>query len=224
MIPVVTFAGYSGSGKTTLLEQVVRILTDRGLKVSVIKHDAHGFDIDKEGKDSHRHKQAGAAAVIIAGPGKHAMVCDGEPTLDTLVHMAPIDSDIIITEGYKTSDKPKIEVYRPGNGKDPVCIGQETLMAVATDKPDAPEIQGAPRYLDVNNPEEVADFLQSECKLNDEKEPPAIRMLINGKDIDLNRFVSFSLAKTVQGYAAALKGGEDALDVKLEFRFDEKNS
>jgi molybdopterin-guanine dinucleotide biosynthesis protein B len=100
MIPVISFVGSSNSGKTTLVEQVIRILTEKGLRISLIKHDAHGFEIDHEGKDTWRHKQAGAVRVLISSPAKYAMISDGEADLGDMLYMAGDgDIDLIVIEG-----------------------------------------------------------------------------------------------------------------------------
>ena len=119
MIPIISIVGTSGSGKTTLLEKIIKQLTAKGYNVATIKHDAHNFEIDRKGKDSYRFKQAGSRTVIIASSEKVALIKDVEKenTLDELLSMIPFDTDIIITEGYKQSDKPKIEVFRKNNSK-----------------------------------------------------------------------------------------------------------
>jgi molybdopterin molybdotransferase len=134
VLPVVSIVGKSNSGKTTLLTRVVRELTRRGRRVVSIKHDAHSFDIDHEGKDSWRHFQSGTQATIISSPEKLAMVrrVDGEWSLDALAALLGDDADIVITEGYKNAAKPKIEVLRQARSTVPVCAPEE-LIALVTD-------------------------------------------------------------------------------------------
>jgi len=154
--PIVLFVGYSGSGKTTLLEKLIPELTRRGLRVGTIKHDVHGFEMDQPGKDSWRHKHAGAAASIISSPYQigEVMDVDHDHSLDEL---APLLShvDIILTEGYKREHKPKIEVFRPEVRDDPLCKGDKDLLALVSD---SPVDLGVPRYL-TDDVEGVADFL-----------------------------------------------------------------
>lgn len=129
-------AGYSGSGKTTLLEKLIPQLTGRGLKVSVIKHAHHGFDIDRPGKDSYRHREAGASEVLLSCHDRWALMherrTEGEVTLNELLgRLAPCD--LVLIEGFKQEPVPKLEVYRPENGKPPLFPERGDIVAVATD-------------------------------------------------------------------------------------------
>ncbi|MFH1530848.1 MAG: molybdopterin-guanine dinucleotide biosynthesis protein B [Pseudomonadota bacterium] len=158
MIPVVSIVGKSNSGKTTLLEKIIGELTRRGHRVVTIKHDAHSFDIDHEGKDTWRHFQAGAHATLISSPAKFAMVrrVDAEWTLDQLIAQIGDDADIVLTEGYKTAKKPKIEVVRQARSTEPVCDISE-IIALATD---VDLDLGVPRY-DINDFEGLCDLLEA---------------------------------------------------------------
>ena len=122
MIPMISVVGTSDSGKTTLLEKVVKELSSRGWRIATIKHDVHGFEIDHEGKDSWRHKRAGAHMTIISSPSKIAMVQDSDHdlTLNEIRDRFVRDVDLITTEGYKREAKPKIEVYRPEAHAEPL--------------------------------------------------------------------------------------------------------
>jgi molybdopterin-guanine dinucleotide biosynthesis protein MobB len=132
--PLVCVVGFSGSGKTTLMVGLIAALTRRGYKVGSIKHDSQGGRVDHPGKDSFRHKAAGAATAIIASPHQVAMVTDvddepgPEDLLPLMNHM-----DIVLAEGYKRSQLPKIEIYRPETGKPPACKGDPHLLAVVSD-------------------------------------------------------------------------------------------
>jgi len=131
--PVVSIVGYSGSGKTTLIEKLISALKQRGLRVGTIKHDVHGFEMDRPGKDSWRHKQAGASATIITSPRQIGMVMDADHDhhpLELLLLMAGMD--IVLLEGFKRANLPKIEVFRSENGKPPVCRGDRNLIAVVS--------------------------------------------------------------------------------------------
>jgi molybdopterin molybdotransferase len=133
--PVVSIVGKSDSGKTTLLEKLVPELRVRGYRVGTIKHDVHGFDIDHKGKDSWRHKQSGARTVVISSPRKIAVVkdVDIEESLDSLVSKYFTDVDIVLTEGYKKEDKPKIEIFRAEIHDAPLCLGDGNLVALVSD-------------------------------------------------------------------------------------------
>jgi molybdopterin-guanine dinucleotide biosynthesis protein B len=138
MIPVVSIIGRSNSGKTTLIEKIVTELKKRKYRVGTIKHDAHSFEIDYEGKDSYRHFQAGSNTVLLASSRKVAMIkrLEEEISLNELVgqYFRNSDTDIIITEGYKTEDKLKIEVYRSAMHPEPISLDKNNRLAFVTDK------------------------------------------------------------------------------------------
>ncbi len=134
--PMVCIVGYSGAGKTTLMVNLVASLTKRGLHVGTIKHDVHGFQMDHPGKDSFRHKAAGAMTSIISSPHQLAMVTDvdhdhaPQELLPMLTGM-----DIVLAEGFKRAQLPKIEVFRAETGKAPACQGDPHLLAVVSNAP-----------------------------------------------------------------------------------------
>lgn len=158
MPKVFGFAGFSGAGKTTLLEGVIPHLIERGLKVSVIKHAHHNFDIDKPGKDSYRHRQAGAQEVLLTAGKRwvlmHELRDQPEPSLEDQIKRLSY-CDLVVVEGFKKSHIPKIEVWRKANDK-PLLHPQDShIQAIATDTP--LENCKVP-VLDINNPASVADF------------------------------------------------------------------
>jgi molybdopterin-guanine dinucleotide biosynthesis protein B len=161
--PIISIVGASGAGKTTLLEKLIPDLIGRGFRVGTIKHDVHGFEIDRPGKDSWRHKQAGAAVTIISSPSKIGMVMDvnHDHKLDEL---APLLSsvDIILTEGYKREDKAKLEIFRPEVHGDPLCMDDEHLVALVTD---SSVDLGVPRF-STNDIRGLADFLIARFSLH----------------------------------------------------------
>ena len=128
--------GWSGSGKTTLIEALIPCLHARGLRVSTIKHAHHGFDIDRPGKDSARHREAGAHEVIVASGTRWALLHEGsEPSLRALLaRMAPVD--LVLVEGFKATPGPKIEVFRAALRQPPIWPGQPDVAAIATDDRD----------------------------------------------------------------------------------------
>jgi molybdopterin-guanine dinucleotide biosynthesis protein B len=135
---VLGVVGWSGSGKTTLLVAILPLLRAAGLRCSTVKHVHHGFDMDRPGKDSYRHREAGAHEVLIAAGTRWALlheVVGDEPTLPTLLgKLDPVD--LTLVEGYKTHPFPKIEVHRPSLGKPPLWPHDPAILAVATDVPD----------------------------------------------------------------------------------------
>ena len=157
-------AGYSGSGKTTLLERLIPRLTARGLKVSVIKHTHHGFDIDRPGTDSYRHREAGAHEVMLACGVRWALMKElrdaPEPGLDDLLaRLEPCD--LVLVEGFKREPIPKVEVYRPAHGKPPLYPDWPDVVAVACDGP----VDTVLPQLPLNDPEAVAAFIVDTLKL-----------------------------------------------------------
>jgi len=157
----ISFVAKSGTGKTTLLEKVIIELKQRGYRVGVIKHDAHRFDIDHPGKDSYRLTAAGADTMLISSPSKLAVVKQHteSPPIEQLIATYFGDVDIILTEGFKKSGLPKIEVHRSDRSSTLLCRGEEhdpTLLAVASDEPLEIDVP----VLDLNNPVQVADFIE----------------------------------------------------------------
>jgi molybdopterin-guanine dinucleotide biosynthesis protein MobB len=153
--PVISFVAKSGSGKTTLLEKVISIVKAQGYKLAVIKHDAHQFEMDHPGKDTWKMAQAGADIVAISSPAKVAIIekVEEEKSLDQIISsLAKVD--IIITEGFKRSDKPKIEVNRSDVSDELLCEPEE-LLAIASDlKWDI----GVPCF-SIDDPEGIARFV-----------------------------------------------------------------
>ncbi|MBN1101941.1 MAG: molybdopterin-guanine dinucleotide biosynthesis protein B [Deltaproteobacteria bacterium] len=133
--PCVSIVGKSDAGKTTLLEKLIPEMVRRGYRVGTVKHDVHGFDIDREGKDSWRHKQAGAATVVLSSPSKVAMIRDvpAEEPLGRLVEKYFLDRDIVLTEGFKRERMPKVEIFRKGVHQEPLCKDDEDLAALVSD-------------------------------------------------------------------------------------------
>jgi molybdopterin-guanine dinucleotide biosynthesis adapter protein len=151
-------AGWSGSGKTTLIEKLIPQFTARGLAVSVIKHAHHGFDLDRPGKDSFRHREAGATQVLMLSNDRwvlmHELRGAAEPTLDEQLRLLS-PCDLVLIEGYKAAAVPKIEVHRPGHGKPPLWVDNPHVVAVATnDDIDCP----LPK-LPLDDGAAVADFI-----------------------------------------------------------------
>jgi molybdopterin-guanine dinucleotide biosynthesis protein B len=161
--PVVCIVGFSGSGKTTVLEGLVAALRQRGLRVGTIKHDVHGFEIDRPGKDSWRHKQAGASATVVSSPARIGLVMDVDHDHHPL-ELVPLlgEMDIVLVEGFKRTDLPKIEVFRPENEKPPACRNEHNLLAVVSD---AALDWGVQRYA-AGDFEGLADFIAEQFRLN----------------------------------------------------------
>ena len=165
---VVGFAGYSGSGKTTLVEKLIPALKARGLRVSVVKHAHHNFDIDHPGKDTFRHRQAGAFEVVVASSKRMALIREFEAlnsSLDVHSLIAELDGgvDWVLVEGFKSSDLPKIEIWRAPAGDEEAkplrYLSDQRIVAIATDDPGQLPQPTLPPVLDLNNADALAQYL-----------------------------------------------------------------
>ena len=159
------FAGYSGSGKTTLIEQLIPLLTVRGLRVSLIKHAHHTFDVDTPGKDSYRHRHAGCTEVLVTSSRRwvlmHELRGAAEPDLnEQLMHLSPCD--LVLVEGFKHERIPKIEVYRAAVGEPMLHPHDSNIVAVASDT----RLDTTLPQLDLNQPPQIAAFVLDHLGLN----------------------------------------------------------
>lgn len=167
---VIGFAGYSGSGKTSLVEPLITLMRAQGLAVSVVKHAHHDFDVDHEGKDSWRHRKAGAHEVVLASSRRLALMREFTEPTELSVHdmLAELDPrvDWVLVEGFKHADLPKIEIWREqpereraGKTQAPLYPQDPHVLAIATDAPDRlPEAAHQP-VLDLNAPAQILQWL-----------------------------------------------------------------
>ncbi len=158
-------AGWSGSGKTTLVARLLPELTRRGLTVSTVKHAHHSFDLDQPGKDSWRHREAGASEVMIASERRWALIHEHrgapEPPLEALVgQMTPVD--LLLVEGFKRGTHAKLEVHRPSLGKPLLCREDPHIVAVASD---APLAGLAVPLFALDDVAAIARFILAHCRL-----------------------------------------------------------
>ncbi|MEM1237858.1 MAG: molybdopterin-guanine dinucleotide biosynthesis protein B [Pseudomonadota bacterium] len=156
--------GWKNAGKTGLMERLVAEFTARGVAVSTLKHAHHAFDVDKPGKDSHRHREAGAREVLVAGAERWALMSElrgaGEPTLDELLSKLSL-VDLVLVEGWKRDAHPKVEAWREETGNPLIATDDPTVRAVASDQPlelDRP-------VFDLNDTAAIADFIAAEVGL-----------------------------------------------------------
>jgi molybdopterin-guanine dinucleotide biosynthesis protein B len=160
---VVGFAGYSGSGKTTLVEHLIPALKLRGLRVSVVKHAHHKFDIDHPGKDTHRHREAGAFEVVVASDRRLALMREFEQPTQLSVHHLLAELwdgvDWVLVEGFKESNLLKVEVWRGAAGQPARYPDDDFVVAIATDSPQALPVETLRPVLDLNDPDAVAQWL-----------------------------------------------------------------
>jgi len=170
-IPIISIVSKKNCGKTTLLEKLIPVLKQRGYRIGIIKHDVHGFDIDHEGKDTYRHKAAGADTVVISCPFKLSVIKDvaKEWTPEELTGHYFSDVDIVITEGYKQSGYPQIEVFRKDAHHEPLYANgrPHSLIAFVSD---VPMDMGVPHF-DINDVQAVADLIEKKF-LNSEARNP----------------------------------------------------
>lgn len=157
---VIGLAGWSGSGKTTLAEKLIALLTARGHSIATIKHAHHKFDADIPGKDSYRHRVAGARQVLVSSQQRsvlfteHQDACD-RPLDELLGALAP--ADIVVVEGFKREPIPKIEIFRAAVNKPPLFTEDNWIIAVASDDTDLPTANLP--CLDLNEPTTIADLI-----------------------------------------------------------------
>ena len=163
-IPILGFAAYSGTGKTTLLTQLIPILKDFSLRVALIKHSHHNFEIDQPGKDSYRLRQAGATPVMLISSHRRAIISEfeliKEPELDEqLMYFDQSELDLILVEGFKAAYFPKIELHRPSLNKPLLFPDDPNIIAIASDHVIKIATPHRPVPLDLNDPLMIAKFI-----------------------------------------------------------------
>ncbi len=218
MIPIISIVGKSDSGKTTLIEKLVPELTRRGYRVATVKHDVHGFEVDREGKDSWRHKQAGAHTVVISSPHKVALIRDVEKdlTLEEIRGKLIQDVDLLISEGYKKDVQPKIEVFRREKHKKLLCAKKDNLVAIVSNRKFN---VGVPCF-HLEDMKGLSNFIEKEF-LKSKKEKEVI-LRVDGKPIPMTPFVREFLTKTIRGMLSALKGCEKSKRIEIYIEGEER--
>ncbi len=214
MIPIISIVGKSDSGKTTLIEKLVPELTRRGYRIATVKHDTHGFEVDREGKDSWRHKQAGAHTVVISSPNKVALIRDVEKdlTLEEIREKLIQDVDLILSEGYKKDVQPKIEIFRKEKHKELLCSKEDSLVAIVSDqKFDI----GVPCF-HLEDMKGLTNFIEK--KFLSSKVEEGISLRVDGKKIPLKPFVRDFLTHAIKGMLTSLKGCEkpNHIEIRIE--------
>ncbi len=218
MIPIISIVGKSDSGKTTLIEKLVPELTRRGYRIATVKHDVHGFEVDREGKDSWRHKQAGAHTVIISSPKKVALIRDVEKdlTLEEIREKLVQDVDLILSEGYKKDVQPKIEIFRKEKHKELLCTKDDNLVAIVSNK----KFRVGVSCFFLDDIKGVADFIEKKF-LQSEREGE-VSLKVGGKKIPMTPFVKSFVTSTVKGMLTSLKGCENAQEIEIRIERREK--
>lgn len=211
-LPLLGFAAWSGTGKTTLLEAMLPKLVARGIRVAVIKHAHHNFDIDKEGKDSYRLRKAGAAQMLISSRYRRAMVTetpDEEATLPQLI--AQLDQtqlDLILVEGFKQLHFPKIELHRQEVGKPWLHPEDSNIIAVAANVP----VETHLPTLDINDLDQITDFV-AEFSQNSQRQPESVQSL-SCSDVDASGMLS--VAQGLEQILSQLSAPQEQVSVALE--------
>lgn len=163
MLIISFIAAASNSGKTTLIEKLVPILKQRGLRIGVVKHASKGFDLDRPGKDSWRFREAGADAVLVAGPDRIALVRSTERQFgpEELAALIP-DADIVLIEGFREDAPNRIEVFRKGvSGERPLCMSDPRIIALASDT----RFEVSVPCFDLNDASSIAEFILAKLQL-----------------------------------------------------------
>lgn len=181
-VKILGFAGHSGAGKTTLIEQLIPRLRRKGLRVSVVKHAHHAFDLDKPSKDSFRHRAAGASEVMLVSSIRWALVHElhdeEEPSLeDQIARMSPCD--LLLVEGFKSPSIPKIEIHRSAVGRPSFPAKAMNIVAIASNTRQESEHAGVPPQLDLNDPDAIVtfilDYLRMQQRESVERPPDMVR-------------------------------------------------
>lgn len=214
MIPIISIVGKSDSGKTTFIEKLLPELVRRGYRIAVVKHDVHGFEVDREGKDSWRHKQAGAHTTVISSPQKVALIRDVEKdlTLGELREKLIQDVDIILSEGYKKDVHPKIEIFRTEKHQELLCTREDNLVAIVSDR----EFDVGVSCFFLDDINGVADFIEKKfLKL---KKEDGVTLKVDGGTIPLKPFIRDFLSGSIKGMVRSLKGCEKPkkIDIQIE--------
>lgn len=217
MLPVICIVGASDSGKTTFLEKLIPEIVARGYRVGAIKHDAHGFEMDREGKDTWRLTRAGAKVIAISSPDRFASIrgTDGEMGLDEIAARFFWSEDILIAEGFKKERFPKIEIFRSAVEPEPICGLRDNLVAVVSDdevKLDVPTFS----FADWRG---VADLIESRYLKGRKRRKVVVHL--DGRQLPLNDFVEDFVLGGIKGMLATLKGWEKPGDISIHIRLDD---
>jgi molybdopterin-guanine dinucleotide biosynthesis adapter protein len=217
MMPlIISIVGFSKSGKTRLIEKMIPILNLKGYAVGVIKHAGHGFSLDRPEKDSCKMQEAGAEGVVLVGSGQIGFlgkIDESDPLLvDRLEQTFFSDKDIVLTEGFKKGDKPKIVVLTRGQEEQLLKEMGGNIVATVGEKP----VRSDWMHFSPDDPEGLVDALDNRF-LKDRKRP-AIRVMLDGKNIPMNDFVQEIVRSGIMGILSPLKGFKDSRMVEVKIK------
>jgi len=212
MIPLVSIIGRSNSGKTYLIEKLVSALTAKGYCIATVKHTAHGFDIDQDGKDSWRHKQAGASTVVLAAPDKIAVFksVEKEIGLEEIQRSWIKGVDLILAEGFKREGAPKIQVSLFEDSGELLCGRENQLVAVVSNK--VPGLADVPVFLETEMNQLVQWLEDNYINIADE---PKVEIMLDGRPVTLTPFLQKLIRNTWRGLLSSLKGWNSQGEVEI---------
>lgn len=215
MPPLVSIVGKSKAGKTTLLEKLVGELKSRGYRVATIKHTHHALGVDEPGKDSWRHLQAGSEATVISSIDKIVLTKPiiQEPSLDEIAHLLGEDYDLILTEGFKSRDAPKIEVHRKEIA--PPFEDAKKLVAIATDEP----LETKARQFSLDDVKGLADLLENGF-IKPQRERTSL--YVNNTPVPLTVFPKQIISNILLAMASSLKGVNEIQTIEIFLRKEPK--
>jgi len=213
VIPIVSVVGKSNVGKTTFLEKLISELVRRGYRVGAVKHDVHGFELDRPGKDSWRLAQAGSAVVALSSPERVALIrrVSREMTVDEIALLMGPELDIILTEGYKRGDRPKIEISRQAVSGELLCSPNE-LVALVSDQEHSVSV---PQF-GLDDAAGVAGLLEKKYLRWGRFED--VTLLVDGQRVPMKGFVRDVFDRALRALVSTLEGTGEANDITLTLR------
>ena len=218
MLPIICIVGASDSGKTTFLEKLIPELVARGYRVGAIKHDAHRFEMDHEGKDTWKLRRAGAAVVAISSPNLFASIrrTDGEMSLEEIGARFFWTEDVLIAEGFKRAPFPKIEIFRSVVEPKPICGTGDNLIAVVSDD----EVDTPVRF-SFADWRGVADLVENRYLKGRKKRKMLVQL--DGKQLPMKDFVEDFVLGGIKGMLSSLRGWEKPGTISIQIRLGEND-
>ena len=217
---IISIVGYSNSGKTRLLEKIIPVLKAKGYTIGIIKHTGHDFSMDQPGKDTYKFKQAGADGVVLVGSGQMGYfgnIKESEAlNLDRIEQTFFSDRDIVLTEGFKKGDKPKIAVLTRGQEEQLFKEVEGSIIATVGEIPFRSDLP----HFKADDIEGLVEMLED--RFLKEGNKPSIRIILDGKNIPLNHFVQDLARSGILGMLSPLKGFKESQDIEIKINFQKK--
>ncbi len=219
MLPIICIVGASDSGKTTFLEKLIPEFGARGYRVGAIKHDAHGFEMDQEGKDTWKLRRAGAAVIAISSPNLFASIrgTQGEMSLEEIGARFFWTEDILIAEGFKRAHFPKIEIFRSVVEPKPICGPGDNLIAVVSDD----EVDTPVSRFSFADWRGVADLIENRYLKGRKKRKMIVQL--DGKQLPMKDFVEDFVLGGIKGMLSSLRGWEKPGTISIQIRLGEND-